>query len=144
MASKVLQMAGVAIHRPAPCARSQPVHHSDRGCREADAEAIGRLVSLGLRAGVDPHRIIDQPDGIGGRGGVGLGKARVRSPADTLARIMKHVWFPAQEAEERAGAAEPEAPSGDGAVSGALREPAEHLDGHLPAVRRRGPGLRRG
>jgi ribonucleoside-diphosphate reductase alpha chain len=63
---------------------------------EALAEAIGRLVSLALRCGVDPHEIIDQMEGIGGRESVGFGKDRVRSIPDALARLMKQIWFPAR------------------------------------------------
>jgi ribonucleoside-diphosphate reductase alpha chain len=60
---------------------------------EALAEAIGRLISLALRCGVDPHEIIDQLDGIGGRESIGFGKGRVRSIPDALARLMKQLCW---------------------------------------------------
>jgi ribonucleoside-diphosphate reductase alpha chain len=61
----------------------------------ADAEAIGRLISLVLRlnatmdynAKVDA--IIDQLAGIGGRGSVGFGILRVRSLADGVAQTLR-------------------------------------------------------
>ena len=48
MASKALQMAGVAIHRPALCARPQPVHHSDRGCQHTSADYRSLLEANGI------------------------------------------------------------------------------------------------
>jgi len=33
----------------------------------ADAEALGRLISLALRSGVEPKDVISQLKGIGGR-----------------------------------------------------------------------------
>lgn len=62
----------------------------------ADAEAIGRLISLCLRIsspGISPKRvaelIIDQLEGIGGGSSVGFGKDRVRSLADGIAKVIK-------------------------------------------------------
>lgn len=61
----------------------------------ADAEAIGRLISLCLRIsspGLSEKEvaelIIEQLDGIGGGGSVGFGKDRVRSLADGIAKIF--------------------------------------------------------
>lgn len=62
----------------------------------ADAEAIGRLISLNLRLGspFDPHQvleqIIDQLEGIGGGESVGFGKEKVRSLADGIAKTLKN------------------------------------------------------
>ena len=62
----------------------------------ADAEALGRLISLCLRIsspGLDERQvtelIIDQLEGIGGGTAVGFGKKRVRSLADGVAKVLK-------------------------------------------------------
>lgn len=62
----------------------------------ADAEAIGRLISLCLRIsspGLSPRQvaelIVDQLEGIGGGGSVGFGKERVRSLADGIAKVIR-------------------------------------------------------
>jgi len=63
----------------------------------ADAEAMGRLVSLSLRLGrnggsVDPkevaQKIVSQLKGIGGASSVGFGKNRVMSLADAIAKVL--------------------------------------------------------
>jgi ribonucleoside-diphosphate reductase alpha chain len=60
----------------------------------ADAEAIGRLISLVLRVPTDvPHHdlgaaIVDQLAGIGGSACLGFGARRVRSLADVIARVL--------------------------------------------------------
>jgi len=61
----------------------------------ADAEAIGRLISLTLRlvpsssAPDVVDQIIDQLSGIGGRGSLGMGPNRVRSLADAIAKVLQ-------------------------------------------------------
>jgi ribonucleoside-diphosphate reductase alpha chain len=60
----------------------------------ADAEAIGRLVSLNLRTPhVDPvatlENIIVQLKGIGGSNITGFGKNQVRSLADSIAKVLE-------------------------------------------------------
>lgn len=61
----------------------------------ADAEAIGRLISLNLRLGSDFSwtevlaQIIEQLEGIGGGESVGFGPNRIRSLADGVAKILK-------------------------------------------------------
>ncbi|HLH73896.1 MAG TPA: adenosylcobalamin-dependent ribonucleoside-diphosphate reductase, partial [Chloroflexota bacterium] len=64
----------------------------------ADAEAIGRLISLAFRipSALSPHSIaeavIDQLSGIGGSTSLGFGNARVRSLADAVAKVLaEHV-----------------------------------------------------
>lgn len=65
----------------------------------ADAEALGRLISLCLRIsspGLTQKRvselIVDQLEGIGGGSSVGFGKEKVRSLADGIAKaIRKHI-----------------------------------------------------
>ena len=63
----------------------------------ADAEAMGRLVSMSLRlarsaSNVDPmtvaKKIIHQLRGIGGASHVGFGKDRVMSLADAIAKVL--------------------------------------------------------
>ena len=63
----------------------------------ADAEAMGRLVSLSLRLargaqGTDPKavaaKIVGQLRGIGGASSVGFGKNRVMSLADAIAKVL--------------------------------------------------------
>jgi len=60
----------------------------------ADAEAIGRLISLCLRVPSDlsarsvTEAVIDQLSGIGGSNSLGFGNARVRSLADAVAKVL--------------------------------------------------------
>ncbi|HSB68817.1 MAG TPA: vitamin B12-dependent ribonucleotide reductase [Candidatus Methylomirabilis sp.] len=65
---------------------------------QADAEALGRLISLILRmpSPLSPrdrvHQIVKQLDRIGGRRDAGLGAARVRSIPDAVAQVLaEHV-----------------------------------------------------
>ncbi len=61
----------------------------------ADAEAMGRLISLNLRLRSDfsPQaimaQVVDQLSGIGGGESVGFGKNRVRSLADGIAKVLR-------------------------------------------------------
>lgn len=77
----------------------------------ADAEAMGRLVSLSLRLGKNgkestpkevAQKIIDQLKGIGGASHVGFGKSRVMSLADAIAKVLAEdlSQTPAQEKVE--------------------------------------------
>ena len=60
----------------------------------ADAEALGRLISLGYRipSGLSTtsitEAVIDQLSGIGGSNSLGFGNARVRSLADAVAKVL--------------------------------------------------------
>ncbi len=60
----------------------------------ADAEALGRLISLAFRilASLTPHQVveavIDQLAGIGGSSSLGFGANRVRSRADAVAQVL--------------------------------------------------------
>lgn len=62
----------------------------------ADAEAIGRLISLTFRIPSDyssdqiAQKVISQLRGIGGSSSTGFGADRVRSLADAVAKIMEH------------------------------------------------------
>jgi ribonucleoside-diphosphate reductase alpha chain len=55
----------------------------------AKTEAIGRLVSLALRSGVNVHDIIDQIKGIGGEHAVFQKGGRVLSIPDAISRILE-------------------------------------------------------
>lgn len=74
----------------------------------ADAEAIGRLVSLNLRLGFNfssrdvLKQIIDQLEGIGGGESVGFGKNRILSLADGVAKSLKEYLVGPQDKEESA------------------------------------------
>lgn len=79
----------------------------------ADADAIGRLISLALRMPTTMERtkvveeIIDKLRGIGGGSTIGFGNGRVRSLADAIAKVLlEHVSMYAQ---RRHGASLPSA-----------------------------------
>lgn len=61
----------------------------------ADAEAIGRLVSLSLRIPTElpaetiAEQVVEQLAGIGGSSSVGFGNGRVRSLADGVAKVLR-------------------------------------------------------
>jgi len=54
----------------------------------ADAEAIGRLISLALRSGVDPKEVILQLKGIGGSEPVFTEGGLVQSIPDAVAKVL--------------------------------------------------------
>ena len=55
----------------------------------ADAEAIGRLVSLALRSGVDPKELVNQLKGIGGSEPVFAEGGLVTSIPDAIAKVLE-------------------------------------------------------
>ena len=55
----------------------------------ADAEAIGRLVSLALRSGVEPHEVITQLKGIGGSEPVFTEGGLIQSIPDAVAKVLE-------------------------------------------------------
>jgi ribonucleoside-diphosphate reductase alpha chain len=73
---------------------------------QADAEAIGRLISLLLRVASPVTRrerlqlVISQLEGIGGARSVGLGPNRVLSLPDALAITLREMYFPKDDAEQ--------------------------------------------
>ena len=75
----------------------------------ADAEAIGRLVSLSLRVpSVLPARsvaeaVVEQLAGIGGAESVGFGNGKVRSLADGVAKVLREHMQPEVEQEVKGG-----------------------------------------
>jgi ribonucleoside-diphosphate reductase alpha chain len=55
----------------------------------ADAEALGRLISLALRSGVDPKDVISQLKGIGGSEPIFTDGGLVQSLPDAIAKILE-------------------------------------------------------
>jgi ribonucleoside-diphosphate reductase alpha chain len=55
----------------------------------ADAEAIGRLVSLALRSGVDPVEVVNQLKGIGGSEPIFTEGGLVTSIPDAIAKVLE-------------------------------------------------------
>ncbi|MGB8952995.1 MAG: adenosylcobalamin-dependent ribonucleoside-diphosphate reductase [Candidatus Aminicenantales bacterium] len=55
----------------------------------ADAEALGRLISLALRSGVDPKEVINQLKGIGGAEPIFTEGGLVESIPDAIAKVME-------------------------------------------------------
>jgi len=73
---------------------------------QADAEGLGRMISLSLRT-TDPHNrtqmiklIIDQLRDIGGARSIGFGERRVISLPDSVARVLENHFFPKDEPEQ--------------------------------------------
>ena len=58
------------------------------GCAASQAEAIGRLISLALRSGVDPLEVQKELIGINCHKPFGFGKNRVTSCADAIAKAI--------------------------------------------------------
>jgi ribonucleoside-diphosphate reductase alpha chain len=55
----------------------------------ADAEAIGRLISLALRTGVDPKEVVSQIQGIGGSEPIFTEGGLVTSIPDAIAKVLE-------------------------------------------------------
>lgn len=55
----------------------------------ADAEAIGRLVSLALRSGVDPKEVVNQLRGIGGSEPIFTEGGLVHSIPDAISKVLE-------------------------------------------------------
>lgn len=74
------------------------------GCAASQAEAVGRLISLSLRAGVSIEHVIDQLRGIRcpmpgfGEGGIRL------SCSDAIAYVLKRNLLPSEEIQEKQNA----------------------------------------
>ena len=59
------------------------------GCATAQAEAIGRLISLSLRSGVSKEKVIKQLMGISCHSPAGLNEDKIMSCADAIANALK-------------------------------------------------------
>jgi ribonucleoside-diphosphate reductase alpha chain len=55
----------------------------------ADAEALGRLISLALRSGVDPKEVVNQLKGIGGSEPIFTEGGLVHSIPDAIAKVLE-------------------------------------------------------
>ncbi len=71
------------------------------GCAASQSEAIGRLVSLALRCGIDPELIIKQLKGISCHLAVWQDGGRVLSCADAIAKALE--WYIHPEAASKGG-----------------------------------------
>ena len=73
---------------------------------QADAEGLGRMISLQLRTTAPENRlpmlklIIDQLQGIGGSRSVGFGPNRIMSLPDAVAAALMDNYFPADKAQQ--------------------------------------------
>lgn len=73
---------------------------------QADAEGLGRLLSLMLRTTAPANRrqmvklIIDELEGIGGQRSVGLGHERVTSLPDAIAGVLRDTYLSEEDVEQ--------------------------------------------
>lgn len=100
----------------------------------ADAEALGRLISLAFRIPSAlsttsvAEAVIDQLSGIGGSNSLGFGNARVRSLADAVAKVLaEHVGL---SSTYRAGPVQVALPNGVGLSNGHGEMTANGGNGH--------------
>lgn len=61
--------------------------------KTADIEAIGRMASVALRAGVPVEVIADQLEGIGGATVFGFGDNKVKSAADGVGKLLRALYI---------------------------------------------------
>jgi ribonucleoside-diphosphate reductase alpha chain len=66
------------------------------GCAASQCEAIGRLVSLAWRSGVDTESVVNQLVGISCHKQIGLGKEKIMSCADAIAKAIHMCLEPAK------------------------------------------------
>jgi ribonucleoside-diphosphate reductase alpha chain len=97
---------------------------------QADAEGLGRMISLGLRTTAPQNRkemlklIVDQLQGIGGSRAVGMGPSRVTSLPDAVAGALMEFYFPPTAAQQL------NLPIGNGNGTPAPEAPTEEADVH--------------
>jgi len=101
------------------------------GCAASQSEAIGRLVSLALRSGIELPAVIRQLQGISCHKPRGIGSEKVLSCADAIARAL---WLHQEEsiAEARGTAGTGDLESGEENLLGACPDcggPVEHEGG---------------
>jgi ribonucleoside-diphosphate reductase alpha chain len=109
------QLAGVTVSRKTPFGTAFITMNSDEHGNpfevfitvgkagsdlQADAEGLGRMISLQLRTTAPQNRqemlklVVDQLQGIGGSRSVGLGPSRVLSLPDAVAGALMEHYFP--------------------------------------------------
>ncbi|MDW7999131.1 MAG: TSCPD domain-containing protein, partial [Thermodesulfovibrio sp.] len=59
------------------------------GCAASQAEAIGRLISLALRSGIEPQEIVKQLKGISCHAPVWSGNGKITSCSDAIAKAIE-------------------------------------------------------
>ncbi|ODA44253.1 Ribonucleotide reductase of class II (coenzyme B12-dependent) [Thermodesulfovibrio sp. N1] len=59
------------------------------GCAASQAEAIGRLISLALRSGIEPHEIVKQLKGISCHSPVWASNGKITSCSDAIAKAIE-------------------------------------------------------
>lgn len=59
------------------------------GCAASQAEAIGRLISLALRSGIEPEEIVKQLKGISCHAPVWSGNGKITSCSDAIAKAIE-------------------------------------------------------
>jgi ribonucleoside-diphosphate reductase alpha chain len=77
--------------RPFDCRISIGKHGSDKN---ADVEALARMISIALRSGVSVASITEQLKGIGGRTVDGFGVNKVLSVADGVGKLLERLYPP--------------------------------------------------
>lgn len=139
------RLAGVTVSRKTPFGTAYITMNSDEHGNpfevfitvgkagsdlQADAEGLGRMISLGLRTTAPQNRremlklIIDQLQGIGGSRAVGMGSSRVMSLPDAVAGALMEFYFPPTAAQQL------NLPMGNGGASPALEAPADEAEAH--------------
>ena len=83
------------------------------GCASSQLEAIGRLVSLALRCGLDTHSIIEQLNGIRCPNPSWEKGGRIFSCADALAKVIERRLLNKKTQDAQVALAEPEAKTED-------------------------------
>ena len=115
------RLAGVTVSRKTPFGTAYITMNSDEHGNpfevfitvgkagsdlQADAEGLGRMLSLQLRTTAPQNRmemlklIIDQLQGIGGTRSVGMGASRVTSLPDAVAGALLEQYFPQNQAQQ--------------------------------------------
>lgn len=103
---------------------------------QADAEGLGRMISLQLRTTPPDHRvemmrlIIDQLRGIGGTRSAGFGSGRVTSLPDAVAAVLEEFYFTRKGIPSAAPNGRPKTNGATGQAEVSLSaEPHEHSSG---------------
>lgn len=65
--------------------------------KNADVEALGRMISTATRAGVSVSWIVEQLQGIGGQSITGYGPRRVTSVADGVGKLLARLYLGAEQ-----------------------------------------------